>query len=57
MKLKRITPKISDKLLSYVINSLFLEIKFFALGIATALLIIAKGIALIRPTLIVVLPK
>ena len=45
MKLKNITPKISDILLSYVTNSLSDFIKYFALGIAIELLIIANGIA------------
>ena len=49
IKLKRITPKISDKLLSYVINSLLLANKCAALGMAIALLMIANGIALANP--------
>ena len=40
-----------------MINSLFFESKFWALGIAIALLIIAKGIAFASPILNVVFPK
>ena len=50
-KLKISTPKISDKLLSYVINSLLNGDKFRTLGIAMALLIIQNGIALVRLSL------
>ncbi len=46
MKLKSITPKISDRLLSYVMNSLLPISRLCVLGIATALLMIAIGIAL-----------
>src|SRR6187402_764820 len=46
IKLKKRTPKMSDKLLSYTINSLLNEVRFLTLGMAIALLITQKGIAL-----------
>ena len=51
IKLKKITPNISDKLVSYVTNSLIPLFKFQTEGIAMALLIILNGIALIRHVL------
>jgi hypothetical protein len=57
MKLKNRTPKISDRLLSYVTNSFSFDAKFLTLGIAIELLMIASGIALASPTLRDTLPK
>jgi len=45
IKLKKMTPKISDMLLSYIINSFLFLVKFLELGIAMASLIMARGIA------------
>lgn len=57
IKLNNITPKISDKLLSYVINSLSSASKFYALGMVMTLLMTANGMAFIRPVRNDTLPK
>ena len=57
IKLKKTTPKISLRLLSYVMNSLLNLPKFCALGIAIALLIMAKGMALANPIFSETSPK
>ena len=51
IKLNRITPKISERLLSYVTNSLSRDSNILALGIATELLITARGMAFDNPVL------
>ena len=57
IKLKKSTPKMSEKLLSYTTNSRNRGGRPFTVGIAMALLITQRGIAFARLSLKVLLPK